>query len=369
MVIEAMESPKPARIALRRLGRSAVELSALGFGAAAIGNLYRSTSDEQAELTVRAALEAGIRYFDTAPHYGFGLSEIRLGRALHGAGDAVVVSTKVGRVLRPAPGADLAQPRQGFVSPEPFESAFDYSYEGAQRALAASLKRLRRERIDVVLAHDIGRATHGEEHARRWTEFLDGACRAMHEWREQGLVGAIGLGVNEWEICAEALRHADFDCFLLAGRYTLLEQSALDRLLPDCAARGVSLIVGGPYNSGILASGVRGDTAHYNYAAAPAAIVERVGRIEDICRAHGVPLAAAALQFPLAHPQVCSVIPGAASPEEVRQSLALLRTPIPAVLWTDLRQNGLLHAQAPVPPDAGFRIPFTESSPGTDRSK
>ncbi|MGR4863462.1 aldo/keto reductase [Caulobacter sp. LARHSG274] len=322
-------------------------LPTLGFGAAAIGNLYAAVSDAEAEATVQAALDAGLSYFDTAPHYGFGLSETRLGRALPAE---VRISTKVGRVLKPAPDADPAAERHGFVGAAPFEPVFDYSHDGVMRSFEASLKRLGRDRVDVLLAHDLGRLTHGDDHPRLFRQFLDGGYRAMRDLRDSGAAGAIGLGVNETAICEEALGHADFDVILLAGRYTLLEQDALDRFLPLCVARAVSVIIGGPFNSGILVEGVRpGRTAHYDYAPAPPEILDRVGRLAAVCAAHAVPLPAAALQFPLAHPAVASVIPGMASPAQVAQAQAWLATPVPDALWDDLRTQGLLRTDAPAP--------------------
>ena len=348
-------SPLPQR----PLGRTGLHLTVLGFGAAAIGNLYRAIDDDTALSAVNAALELGVRYFDTAPHYGFGLSEKRLGRALAQHNGEVRVSTKVGRVLDAVPAyADLSRPRQGFISPEPVESVFDYSYAGVQRSLQESLRRLGRDRIDLLLVHDLGADTHGAAHTQRFSEFIDGGYRAMREWRDAGLVGAIGMGVNETAVCAQALAYADFDCFLLAGRYTLLEQHALDRFLPLCAARGVSLIIGGPFNSGILASGVRGNAGiappPYNYAPAPPAVIERVRRIETLCDEYGVSLPAAALQFPLAHPQVATVIPGAADAAQVRQAAAWLQAPIPYAFWQALREHGLLHPEAPLPHQHGL---------------
>ncbi|WBY07860.1 aldo/keto reductase [Sphingomonas sp. 7/4-4] len=277
-------------------------LGRLGFGAGAIGNLYRAMRDEDAAATVRSAWDAGLHYYDTAPHYGFGLSEKRLGRALAEVNpeQRAIVSTKVGRRLDPVPpGTDLSVPRQAFVTPEPFESVFDYSYDAVMRSYEASRARLRRDRIHILYAHDIGRMTHGDDHPRRFAEFMEGGYRAMRELRDSGAVGAIGLGVNETQVCEEVMAVGEIDLVLLAGRYTLLEQEALETFLPLCERRGVRIVLGGPYNSGILAKGVRGGgELHYNYEPAPPAIVARVGAIEDICAAHDVPLAAAALQLP-----------------------------------------------------------------------
>lgn len=319
-------------------------LPPLGFGGGPIGNLYVAISDAEAAQTVTAALDVGLRYFDTAPHYGFGLGETRLGQALAGRAD-IVVSSKVGRRLvstDAGPGE-----RHGFVDGAPFEPVFDYGYDAVMRSYEDSLKRLGGDRIDILLAHDLGRRTHGEDHPARLREFFEGGYRAMRALRDSGAVGAIGLGVNEQAVCEEALGHGDFDVFLLAGRYTLLEQAALDGFLPLCLKRGVRIIVGGPFNSGVLVEDAAG--AHYNYQPAPAQILDRVGRLRAVCAAHAVALPAAALQFPLAHPAVVSVIPGLASPSQVIQAAGWMRTDIPSGLWDDLRTEGLLHPDAPTP--------------------
>ncbi len=328
-------------------------LGRLGFGAASIGNIYRSMPDTHAAATLRAAWDAGIRYIDTAPHYGFGLSEKRVGAALAelDAGETAIISTKVGRLLAPVPsGTDLSVMRQAFVTPEPFESVFDYSYDAVMRSYEASRVRLRRDRIDILYVHDIGAMAHGDDHPRRFAEFMEGGYRALRELRDGGVVGAIGLGVNETRVCEEVLAVGTIDVVLLAGRYTLLEQDALETFLPLCEARDVKIVLGGPYNSGILAKGVRhGGDVHYDYQPAPPAIVERVGAIEYVCIAHGVPLAAAALQLPLAHPQVVSVIPGMGSPAQVAQAVALMDLAIPSAMWRDLKDRGLIRAETPVP--------------------
>jgi D-threo-aldose 1-dehydrogenase len=330
-------------------------ISLLGFGSAAIGNLYRRVSDESAFATVQAALAEGVLYVDTAPHYGFGLSEKRLGAALAELDPRgrVVVSTKVGRRLDARPNADLSQVRQGFVSPEPFESVFDYSYDAVMRSYEESRARLRRD-IDVLYVHDLGRYAHGDQHPQRFAEFMEGGYRALRELRDGGAVRAIGLGVNEWQVCEQALAHGEFDIMLLAGRYTLLEQGALETFLPLCRQRKVSIVVGGPYNSGILAHDGRTGARRkgplmYEYQPAPPDIVARVSAIEAVCERHDVPLAAAALQFPLAHPQVISVIPGMANPEEVRGAKEWLTLPIPGAFWTELRARGLVRPDAPLP--------------------
>lgn len=318
-------------------------LPRLGFGGAAVGNLYKAMSDSVARDVVETALAAGVGYFDTAPHYGFGLSETRLGEVLVGRG--AMISTKVGRRLEPIETTD--RERHGFVDAAPFEPVFDYSYDGVMRAFEGSLQRLKRDRVDVLLAHDLGRMTHGDQHTEQMRTFLDGGYKVMRELKDAGVVGAIGLGVNEQAVCEEALDHADLDVFLLAGRYTLLEQTALDSFLPRCVARGVGIVIGGPFNSGALVE--TSGTLHYNYEPAPAEIVERVGRLRAVCASHGVPLAAAALQFPLAHPAVLSVIPGMATPDQATQAVNWMERAIPDALWADLRTQGLVRADAPVP--------------------
>ncbi|WP_230636016.1 aldo/keto reductase [Sphingomonas sp. Leaf4] len=322
----------------------------LGFGGAAIGNLYRPIGDDAARGAVAAAWDGGIRRFDTAPHYGFGLSERRLGAALADLdpGGTAHISTKVGRVLQPVAPDALSGERQGFVSPEPVESAFDYSRDGVLRSFGESLRRLRRDRIDLLLAHDLGAMTHGADHLAMLATFLDGGYRAMRDLRDAGSIGAIGIGVNEIAVCEELLDRVELDAILLAGRYTLLEQAALDSLLPRCRSLGVEIILGGPYNSGILATGTGGD-ARYNYELAPPDVVRRVDAIAAICQRHAVPMAAAALQFVQAHPAVAAVIPGMATAHEVADTLRLARLPLPPALWHDLIDAGLVRADAPLP--------------------
>jgi D-threo-aldose 1-dehydrogenase len=337
-------------LANRELGATGLPLCTLGFGGAAIGNLYRELRDEDASAAVRESFTAGIHYFDTAPFYGFGLSELRLGKALQGAQPPPVFSTKVGRRLVPTGPQDASVGREGYFSARPFAPVFDYSYDSVMRSHAESLERLGVSRIDILLCHDIGRLTHGDLHRARISEFLDGGYRAMCELRDSGAVRAIGLGVNEWEVCVELLESCDLDCILLAGRYTLLEQPALERLLPLCEQRRVSIICGGPFNSGILAAGSRaGAQSHYNYASPPAAVVDRVRRLESLCAEFAVPLRAAALQFPLAHPSVVSVVAGCANGAEARDCVAMFSYPIPAGFWRALRDRGLVDARAPVP--------------------
>ena len=234
------------------------QIRGLGFGAGPLGNLYREVSDADAMAALRAALAHGVKYFDTAPHYGFGLSEKRLGHVLDEFDEArhIFVSTKVGRVLIPTTASDLRTPRQGFISPEPYESVFDYSYDGIMRSFEESRRRLGRD-IDVLYIHDVGQRTHGDRHSALMRVFMNEGYRAIRGLREQGVVRAIGLGVNEWQVCEELLATVELDIVLLAGRYTLLEQEALETFLPLCVRRGVAVVVGAPYNSGILARDVQ----------------------------------------------------------------------------------------------------------------
>jgi D-threo-aldose 1-dehydrogenase len=334
----------------RCIGRTALTVTALGFGAAPLGNLYRPVSDSDARDTAIAAIDAGIAYFDTAPYYGFGLSERRVGDALRGH-DGIVLSSKVGRLLKADAALRGSTERHGFCSPLPFRAEFDYSFDGVMASWTASQQRLGLAGIDILYVHDIGSLTHGSRHEATFRQLTDGGgFRALEHLRAGGAIQAFGLGVNETAVCLEAMKHTQLDVILLAGRYTLLEQSALDALLPACARSGVSIVVGGPYNSGILATGTRhGGALHYDYGIAPQTVVERVRRLEEQCDGHGVPLAAAALQFPLAHPQVASVIPGLGSPRLIERTLELLRTVIPDALWRDLKNEDLLRADAPVP--------------------
>jgi D-threo-aldose 1-dehydrogenase len=333
----------------RRLGKSGLMVPVMGFGGAPLGNMYEAFPDEQAAGTVRAAYDAGLRLFDTAPFYGFGLSEHRVGDALRWHDrDSYVLSTKIGRLLEPIPptAADTSQ----FKRVLPFKAVFDYGYDGVMRSFEDSLQRLGTSRIDVLLIHDVDVWTHGSEEARleRFREVMNGGYRAMVELRKQGAIRAIGAGINEVGACLDLAKAGDFDCFLLAGRYTLLEQGALDELLPLCADRDISLLIGGPYNTGILATGAV-EGAYYNYAPAPAAIMDQVRRIEAVCTRHNVRLATAALRFPLGHPQVATIIPGARSPAEIEQNRAIFEADVPAELWAELKREGLLREDAPAP--------------------
>jgi D-threo-aldose 1-dehydrogenase len=337
-------------IPTRVIERTGLAVSALGFGAASIGNLYRPVSDDDARATLAAALDAGLTYVDTAPRYGHGLSERRVGDLVRGRGD-VVLSTKVGRLLTPDPRLTGDAERHGFRSPMPFEQVYDYTHDGIMRSYEDSLQRLGLARVDILYVHDIGAVTHGADDGRTFDQLTTGGgFRALERLRASGAVHAFGLGVNEWQVCLRAMEHADLDVVLLAGRYTLLEQTALATFLPTARARRVSVVIGGAYNSGILATGVNAPGPHYyDYGEAPREVVERVRRLEALSERHGIALAAAALQFCLAHPAVVSVIPGLGSVARVRDTLALYATPIPAEFWQALRADGLVDPGAPLP--------------------
>ncbi|PCD02020.1 pyridoxal 4-dehydrogenase [Sphingomonas spermidinifaciens] len=337
----------------RPIGSTGLVVPELGMGAASIGNLYRPVDDEHARATLAAGLAAGLRYVDTAPHYGRGLSERRVGDALRQQPD-VVLSTKVGRLMDPDPAITDDAERDGFRSPMPFRMRYDYSADGIFRSVEHSLQRLGLATIDLLYVHDIGRYTHGDANDGYWQQLTaGGGFRALERLRDEGAIRGFGLGVNEIDVCLDAMGEARLDAILLAGRYTLLEQDALDALLPRCAAAGTSIVIGGPYNSGILATGTRaGGTLHYDYGPAPAEVVEKVRAIEVLAERHGVTLAAAALQFVLAHSQVASVIPGIGSPARVAQTVALYDEAISPGFWADLREGHLIRPDAPVPGDA-----------------
>jgi D-threo-aldose 1-dehydrogenase len=327
----------------RKLGSTGLSVSVLGFGAAPLGGIYRALSDAEADATVTAAYEAGLRYFDVAPFYGLGLAEHRLGRALRKRRSDCAISTKVGRLLRPARGGE---PDSMYVDPLPFEVAYDYSYDGVMRSIEDSQQRTGFVDFDVLFIHDVNRRWHGDDVDRRFDEVMAGGYRALDELRRNGHVKAIGVGVNDNEIL---LRFADagrFDCFMLAGRYTLLEQSPLDALFPRCEREGISIIAAAPFNSGILATGARAG-AKYFYADAPPEILEKTRRIEAVCDRHGVPLAAAALQFALGHPVVASVAAGFSSPAEVETNVAMMTLPVPPVFWEELKTEGLIRQDSP----------------------
>jgi len=327
-------------------GGRTLNFTALGFGSAPLGNYLRPLSEEDCDETLSAAWDSGARYFDTAPLYGLGLSEVRVGRLLRQRRrQDFMVATKVGRLLEPCEKDQV----NGlfFVDTPQVRFHYDYSYDGVMRSYEESLERLGLDRVEILYVHDVCAFVHGGRAAceARIRELIDtGGWRALAELRDSGEVLAIGAGVNEWEPCARLLELVDPDLFLLAGRYTLLEQVPLGTLFPECAKRGVGIVAGGPYNSGILAGGNT-----YNYAAAPPEVLERARAIDAVCRSHGVALPAAALQFILANPLVVSVIPGGQTAVETKQNAAVLQEVVPAALWRELKDRELLHPHAPTP--------------------
>ncbi|MGW0500491.1 aldo/keto reductase [Streptomyces sp. NPDC003007] len=343
------------------LGGGAVPVSELALGCAALGNLFHPVTEEAAHATVEAAWEAGIRTFDTAPHYGLGLSERRLGAALRERPrDTYTLSTKVGRLLVPNPdggaGDDLAN---GFSVPATHRRVWDFSADGVLRSLEASLERLGLDRVDVALLHD------PDGHA---DQALREAYPALERLRTEGVIGAIGIGMNQSALPARFVRETDIDVVLLAGRYTLLEQGSLTELLPEAAARGRSVVIGGVFNSGLLTAPRPGAT--YDYAPAPQPVLDRALRLLAVCERHEVPLRAAALRFPFGHRAVASVLTGARTPGEVRDTVEQLRRPIADALWEELRAEGLLDPDTPVPATAqvGKAAPTGEAMPSKEPS-
>jgi D-threo-aldose 1-dehydrogenase len=335
-----------AGIPKRNLGRTGLSISIMGFGGAPIGESLRTYPDEETIAALGEAHRLGVTMFDTSPLYGHGLSEHRFGTALRRVPrDSFVLSTKVGRVMNPL----IDEGRPGSVGGFRHQGKFDYSYDGAMRSFEQSLLRLGLSRVDILLIHDVDVWTHGKDMIeQRFKEAMNGAYRALAKLREQGVVKGIGIGVNEADMCARFAKAGDFDVMMLAGRYTLIEQGALDTFLPMAVEKNIGILVAGTFNSGILATGaVPG--AWYNYKPAPPEIVERVKKIEAVCRAHNVALPHAAMQFSLAHPAAATVVLGAVSPGEVQRNLVGLTTPIPAALWRDLKNEKLIVAHAPVP--------------------
>ncbi len=322
----------------------------LGLGGAPLGNMYAAISDGQAQAVLQTAFADGCSTFDTAPHYGNGRSEQRFGTFLSGvARDSVVLSTKVGRLLRP----DDRAPRDSgaYVDMLPNTQRFDYSAKGVRRSIHDSLERLGLERIDIAYIHDCSAMTHGERAPAVLREVIDEAMPELRRIRHEGLIRHIGVAVSDWRVCVDLLQEADLDCLLLAGRYTLLDQSAAAQLLPLCAARGVRVAVGGAFNSGILATGVKQAAAplRFNYETARPEWVARAAAIEELCERFGVPLRAAALQFPLAHPAVEVVLAGVKTLAHWRDALAKMQLGIPAGFWDALRAARLIPESAPTP--------------------
>ncbi len=331
-----------------RIANGGLSFTELGFGTAPLGNLYRAISDEEADRILALAWDNGVRYYDTAPLYGFGLAETRLNRFLRNKPrDEYVLSTKVGRLLK----ASSPESRDGigkwFDVPARKE-IYDYGYDGVLRSVEFSLERLGVDRIDILYAHDIDLANQGSQQVLdgKYDELMSGGYRALSELRDQGVITAFGAGVNEWQPCQVLAERGDFDLFLLAGRYTLLEQEALESFLPLCETRNIGIIIGGPYNSGILATGPK-PGAYFDYEIAPQHILDKVSKIQDICQAHGVKMPDAAFQFPLGHPCVLSVIPGGQGVDEMAANIAAANVDIPSALWQELKANGLMRTDAP----------------------
>ncbi len=326
-----------------RRGNGELTFTELGFGTAPFGNLYRAIDDRDAELILNRAWESGVRYFDTAPLYGLGLAERRLGRFLCGKDrNDYVLSTKVGRLLQATSPEERVGIGKWFDVPSRRE-VYDYGYDGVLRSLEFSLERLGLDRVDILYAHDLDLFNHGQPDALKeyLDDFVAGGYRALLRLRDEGVISAFGAGLNEWESAQWLAERCDFDIFLLAGRYTLLEQEADVSFLPLCLQRGIGIVIGGPYNSGILATGPR-PGAYYNYGQAPPEILDRVARIDAVCSLHGVRLLDAAFQFPLTHGTVLSVIPGGQSVAEMDSNLEASRAAVPSELWDELATEGLL---------------------------
>ena len=328
---------------------ASISFTEMGMGTAPLGNLYRPISERDAQSTLEAAWKAGIRYFDTAPFYGLGLAENRLNLFLRGRKRSdYVVSTKVGRLLKVCEPDKRAGLGKFFETPNRAE-VFDYTYDGIMRSLEFSLERLGLDYVDILYVHDVDTYTHGSEAARdvHVKTLMGSGYKALQKLRDEKVIKAFGAGINEWQVCEILAAQGDFDLFLLAGRYTLLEQEALNSFLPLCEKRGMGIVLGGAYNSGILATGAK-NGAKYNYDPAPKHILDRVRKIEAVCKAHKVKLPEAALRFPVKHPSVVSLILGMVTPKEVSLNVKTLSAQIPKALWKDLKAQGLMHAGAPV---------------------
>jgi D-threo-aldose 1-dehydrogenase len=322
------------------LGRGGLEVGRFGFGGAPVGNMFEAVDEDVAQDCLARAWEHGLRYFDTAPHYGAGLSECRIGAflATKPSGEWVL-STKVGRLLEPVPAGGVDEPQ--FVDEPPVRRVFDFSRDGVLRSFDASVERLGVDHIDIVFVHD------PDDH---WQQALDGAWPALAGLRDQGVIRSVGAGMKQTPMLTRFVQETDMDVVLLAGRYTLLDQQALDGLLPACLERGTSVVLGGVFNTGVLANPL--PTSTFEYLPVTPDILDRALRIAAVCSRHDVPLAAAALQFPLAHPAITTVVVGARSAHEVGQNAAFGRVDIPDQLWVDLRSAGLLPVEAPVPVSA-----------------
>lgn len=330
----------------RGLTNTSLSLSEIGFGGAGLGNLLRPVNNLEADAAVQKAWQSGVRYFDSAPHYGAGLSERRMGVALHSlqAPDRVI-SSKVGRMLRPLPDAQFSQDMD-FVDAAPFIRDYDYSYDAVMRSFEDSIQRMGVSRIDILLMHDIGSVVHGDEHDNIFKKAMDSGFKAMDELRSQGVVKSIGLGVNEWQVCSQTMSHADFNCFMVANCFTLLNNSIADKFVGDCKTKGVDLIVAAPFNSGILATGSE-NPSEYFYEQAPKEIIEQVKKLEKVCREFDVSLGAAAIQYPLRFDVVKSVVIGMTDTSRIDINMGWYQESIPEEFWSALKQQGLLNDVGP----------------------
>ena len=330
----------------RRVGTTNLEMTTLGLGGATLASIFQPVPDDQARATVAHAIDAGIGYFDTAPQYGFGRSEHLMGDALRFRQEGKVISTKVGRLLRPVRSdAERTYQEHAWVNPFPFDMVYDYSYDAIMRSFEDSLQRLGLPKVDILYVHDIGPMTHGvEANKPLWKQLETGGYKALNELKSAGLISAIGLGVNEWEVLMDAFELGDWDVFLLAGRYTLLEQTSLEPFLTTCVKRKASVVAGAPFNGGALMG-----TGNWNYGKAPEHITKRVADLEAFCKEADVPIGAAALQFPLSHPAVVNVLVGPKSPAEVDGILGWWSTRIPQTFWDALADRRLVAPGTPLP--------------------
>lgn len=335
----------------RRVGKTKLEVTTIGLGGAPMGGFRATIPDAEAMALSNAAWDLGVRYYDTSPFYGYGRSELRMGAALREKPrEDFVISTKIGRIMHPMkPGEKKAADFRENGLPG-FAPEFDYSYDGVMRSLEHSHLRLGLAKIDIALIHDVDFWTIKDREVlnQRFKTVMDSGFKALDELRKAGIISAIGVGINESDTSLRFIQAGDFDCMLLAGRYTLLEQGALEAFLPECAKRNVSVILGGPYNSGILTGGVT-DKATHDYVQAPRELIEKARKIEAICKRHGVELGAAAMQFPLFHPAFCAVIPGALSVAEVKQNVSRISARIPVELWSELKREKLIDPASPTP--------------------
>lgn len=335
----------------RRVGKTKLEVTTIGLGGAPMGGFRATIPDAEAMALSNAAWDLGVRYYDTSPFYGYGRSELRMGAALREKPrEDFVISTKIGRIMHPMkPGEKKAADFRENGLPG-FAPEFDYSYDGVMRSLEHSHLRLGLAKIDIALIHDVDFWTIKDREVlnQRFKTVMDSGFKALDELRKAGIISAIGVGINESDTSLRFIQAGDFDCMLLAGRYTLLEQGALEAFLPECTKRNVSVILGGPYNSGILTGGVT-DKATHDYVQAPRELIEKARKIEAICKRHGVELGAAAMQFPLFHPAFCAVIPGALSVAEVKQNVSRISARIPVELWSELKREKLIDPASPTP--------------------